>query len=118
MKTLQKTGPFSKGEEIEVLAPREDDTFVHLGVQIPNRWPIQYWSRNGASQSGTNVYPYAFSIQERNMDGGYTEKKFCVNANGVLEFCGFSREELVLIAQQDLPEETIIDVVYKTVEDE
>lgn len=118
MKTLQRTGPFSKGEEIEILPPRSDDTFVHLGVQVPYSWPIQTWATKDATQSGSKIYPQIFSLRERGLTGGYIERGFCINANGVLEFCGFAKDELVLIAKEDLPEETIIDAVYKTVEDE
>lgn len=111
MKVKQITGPFTKGQTITISPERGDDLFVHVGVQVPERWPIKDWGRE-------SEYSPVFAIRGVTETFAVLEHKFAINEPGVLEFDGLAEEELELTALIDLPPETIIDVVYRTWEDE
>ena len=98
MKLIQYKGPFTAGEVIEI-EPEYDCTYVHIGIQIPNRQPIAYW--NSA---------YSPDVELGGVDGSTIG--YAVNEKGILEFDEIAQGSWRIRFLKDVPMETIIDILY------
>lgn len=97
MKLLQLTGPFSAGQSISIPAQSTYE-YIHIGIQIPERQPIQYWKKSLQPDVTINGVSYR------------------VNDNGILEFDGLAELAWVIKFEKDLPMTAIIDILYRTQE--
>lgn len=105
MKIKEYTGPFAKGRTINV--PMDDDyRYVHIGVQYPYSWPIQYLPER-------QVDPI---VQIQPIDDTNHIRRFWVNHKGILEFDGMAELGYTVIILENLPMETIIDIVYSDIQ--
>ena len=91
------TGPFSAGQSISIPAQTTYE-YIHIGIQIPKRQPIQHWTK---------------TIQPDITINGISYK---VNENGILEFDGLAELAWVIRFEKDLPMTTIVDIIYRTQE--
>lgn len=94
MKIKQLTGPFYAGQVITIPASI-DYIYVHIGIQIPKRQPIEYIKEDIKPDLTIN---------------GITYK---INTNHILEFDGLAELAWIIEFNKDLPMETIIDIVYR-----
>lgn len=99
MEVKQFKGPFYTGGTITSEA-RYDYEIVHMGIQIPRRQPISSYTK----------YAYPPDLEINGMG-------FAVNENGILEFDGMAEVEFTVKFLKNLPPETLIDIVYKAVEE-
>lgn len=98
MKLLQYRGPFVEGDIIEVL-PRTDYSYVHIGIQIPDRQPI----------GSVNEYslPLTGDLVDLNING----MDYRIS-HSILEFSDLAEIKWEIEILVDLPAETIIDLLY------
>lgn len=110
MKMTQIVGPIKKGVVTTISLRDNNCTFVHIGLHIPKQWPVKDLKKKDSSPwiqvLGTSP--------KRKTD----EHEYLLNEHNVLEFDGVEEEEFKIKALRDLPPETVIDVVYTTLEDE
>lgn len=104
MKILQYKGPFTTSDVIKI-EPVYDRTYVHIGIQIPERQPIAYLKESA-------LYPDIKIGEDQN---SYIQYR--VNETGILEFDETIFNSIVIGFSRNLPTETIIDVAYKDAED-
>lgn len=97
MRTLQYTGPFKAGDRITIPA-QYDYTYTHIGIQVPYRPKIEYLRKSVTPDLTINGEP------------------FFINYNNVLEFDGLNAVSLTIVFNKALPENTIIDIAYQTVD--
>lgn len=105
MKLLQITGPFEPGTIINLPA-QTDYSYVHIGIQIPQRSPMSDWAQDTSGINGK--YP----IPDIDING----IKYVVNQNNILEFDGLAELTWNITALKKLPAETIIDIAYRVEE--
>lgn len=94
MKLIQYTGPFSAGQIIKVPA-ETDQTYTHIGIQIPNREPM------------INLMNKAIPL-----DVLINDIQYRINDTGILEFDETSELSFTIKFLQDMPTETIVDISY------
>ncbi len=93
-------------DRIEI-EPEYDRTWVHIGIQIPERQPIAYTYY-------TDALPQTdLSIGE--LDGETIAYR--VNDTGILEFDEIAQNSWQICFNRDLPTETIIDIAYQDAEE-
>lgn len=110
MKMTQIVGPIKEGT-VTTISPRDDNcTFVHIGLHIPKQWPVKDLKKDHSSP----WIQVLGASPKRKTD----EHEYLLNEHNVLEFDGVEEEEFTIKALRDLPPETVIDVVYTTLEDE
>ena len=96
MKILQYRGPFTTSKEDDIyVAPIMDTTYVHIGIQIPYREPM------------INLMNQGIPVDIR-----FNGQDYRINDTGILEFENTEELELNIHFLQDLPEESILDIVY------
>lgn len=95
MKIIQYTGPFSSGQTIYI-APTVNYTYVHIGIQIPQRQPIKTIQENIAP-----------------VDIEFNGIEYRVNDSGILEFDEMAEITIDIKFLTDTPNEAIIDIVYE-----
>ncbi len=110
MKMIQHVGPIKKGVTIALSTPDNNCTFVHIGLHIPKQWPVKDLKEEDS-------FPWV-QVLGYSSKRGTDEHEYLLNEHNVLEFDGVEEEEFQITALRDLPPETIIDVVYTTLEDE
>lgn len=104
MELIQYIGPFSAGDVITIPA-QYDYSYVHIGVQIPNRQPIAYLTDSAVTpdleigESSGSTIPYR------------------VNETGILEFDGLAQNSWRIRFLKDIPMESIIDIAYEMTND-
>lgn len=106
LKIVQYRGPFTTSDRITI-DPEYDRTWVHIGIQIPERQPIAYTYYTQAPPQPD------LSIGE--LDGGTISYR--VNDTGILEFEEIAQNSWQIRFNRDLPVETIIDIQYQDVEE-
>lgn len=106
MKLIQYKGPFTAGDVITIPA-EYDTTYVHIGIQIPNRQPIAYYHN---PEDTSEAYPYSADIELGEADGGTIG--YAVNEKGILEFDELAQNSWRIRFLKDVPMETIIDILY------
>ena len=94
MKLVQYTGPFTAGQTITIPA-QIDYTYVHIGIQVPKRQPIEL------------INTVALPIDLTLNGVGYR-----VGNTGILEFDETTESSIELKIERDLPLESIIDITY------
>lgn len=97
MKIKQLTGPFYAGQVITIGA-ETDYTYVHIGIQIPKKQPIEYITEAIKPDLTINGISY------------------WVNAHHILEFDELAELAWIIEFHKDLPMETIIDIIYREAE--
>lgn len=93
----QIRGPKSAGDIVDIDA-ETSITYVHIGVQVPDTWPIEY----ADSERGLST--------ELSING--TSYHIC--DTGILEFDNISETSFTIEFNKDVPWGTIIDFVYDT----
>lgn len=111
MKMIQIVGPIKKWTVETISPPDNNCTFVHIGLHIPKQWPVKDLEEKDSS-------PWIQVLGLSSKPGTIYEHKYLLNEHNVLEFDGVEEEEFTIEALRDLPPETVIDVVYTTLEDE
>lgn len=111
MKMIQVVGPIKKGTVRTISPPDNNCTFVHIGLHIPKQWPVKDLKEKDSS-------PWIQVLGLSSKPGTIDEHKYLLNEHNVLEFDGVEEETFEIKALCDLPPETVIDVVYTTLEDE
>ena len=101
MKVLQFSGPFVSGQTITIPASI-DHTYVHIGLQIPNRQPI----------GKVEKYSLPYSSQLHPTDVEINGKAYRI-INNILEFDNLAQVSWEINILQDLPMGSVIDIVYK-----
>lgn len=103
MKLLQIKGPFAANSYKEF---RENDVnYVHIGIQIPNRQPISWWSEEKQKYISFDGPPTA--------DIEINGQGYRINERGILEFDGQLSDGYVKIQfKKNFPMETIVDIIY------
>lgn len=94
MELIQYTGPFTAGQTITIPA-QTSYTYVHIGIQIPKRQPIEL------------IDTKALDVDITLNDIGYR-----VNEKGILEFDQTNETDINIEIARDLPWESIIDIMY------
>lgn len=110
MKMIQVVGPIKKGTVQTISPPDNNCTFVHIGLHIPKQWPVKDLKEKDSS-------PW-IQVLGPSSKRGTDEHEYLLNEHNVLEFDGVEEETFEIKALCDLPPETVIDVVYTTLEDE
>lgn len=110
MKMTQIIGPIKKGTVTTISPPSNNCTFVHIGLHIPKQWPVKDLKKIDSS-------PW-LQVRGSSSKLGTDEHKYLLNEHNVLEFDGVEEEKFEIKALCDLPPETVIDIVYTTLEDE
>ncbi len=112
MKMTQIVGPIKKGT-VTTISPLGDNncTFVHIGLHIPKQWPVKDLKKKHSS-------PWLQVLDSSSRPGTTDEHKYLLNEHNVLEFDGVEEKTFTIEALCDLPPETVIDIVYTTLEDE
>ena len=110
MKMTQIVGPIKEGTVTTISLRDNNCTFVHIGLNIPKQWPVKDLKEEDSSP----WIQVLGASSKRETD----EHKYLLNEHNVLEFDGVEEEEFTIKALRDLPPETVIDVVYTTLEDE
>ncbi len=110
MKMTQIVGPIKEGTVIPVSLPDNNYTFVHIGLHVPKQWPVKDLKEEDSS-------PW-LQVRGSSSKLGTKEHKYLLNEHNVLEFDGVEEETFTIEALCDLPPETVIDIVYTTLEDE
>lgn len=112
MKMTQIVGPIKKGT-VQTISPPGDNncTFVHIGLHIPKQWPVKDLKKKHSS-------PWLQVLDSSSRPGTTDEHKYLLNEHNVLEFDGVEEKTFTIEALCDLPPETVIDIVYTTLEDE
>lgn len=96
MKIFQYRGPFTTNEEDDIyIAPQTDTTYVHIGIQVPYR------------ERMINLMNQGIPI-----DVEINSKEYRINDTGMLEFENSEELSLNIHFLQDLPEESILDIMY------
>lgn len=111
MKMTQIVGPIKKNDVIRLLPPDNNCTFVHIGLHIPKQWPVKDLKKKEDRSPWIKVLGASSKLET-------DEHEYLLNEHNVLEFDGVEEEEFTIKALRDLPPETVIDVVYTTLEDE
>lgn len=112
MKMTQIVGPIKKGTVTTISPPGDNNcTFVHIGLHIPKQWPVKDLKKNHSS-------PWLQVLDSSFRPGTTDEHKYLLNEHNVLEFDGVEEKTFTIEALCDLPPETVIDIVYTTLEDE
>lgn len=93
----QLRGPKSVGDTFEIKSTTSI-TYIHIGIQIPDRWPIEYVDNERALSTELSVNGVSYHI----------------NDTGVLEFDDISETSFNIVFNSDVPWGTIIDFVYDT----
>lgn len=99
MKLVQKKGPFSAGSAFKVGGGSANE-YVHIGIQIPKRAPVESEKKELSPD-----------IKITTNSGIST---FCISKRDILEFDTNVGTVVTINILRDLPQETIIDLVYKT----
>lgn len=111
MKMTQIVGPIKKGTVTTISPPGDNNcTFVHIGLHVPKQWPVKDLKKEHSS-------PW-LQVLGSSSKPGTDEHKYLLNEHNVLEFDGVEEEKFTIKALCDLPPETVIDIVYTTLEDE
>lgn len=110
MKMRQIVGPIKEGTVTTISLRDNNCTFVHIGLHIPKQWPVKDLKKKDSSP----WIQVLCASPKRKTD----EHEYLLNEHNVLEFDGVEEEEFTIKALRDLPPETVIDVVYTTLEDE
>lgn len=97
MRLEQYRGPFQQGEIIEA-TQGYDYRYLHIGIQIPDRFPIEYTTDPLRPELKINDVEYK------------------INECDILEFDGCREAKFTIEILRDLPWGTIIDLVYDSVE--
>lgn len=97
MELLQLTGPFSAGQSMTIPAQTGYE-YIHIGIQIPERQPIQYWFNPLQPDITINGISYR------------------INENGILEFDGLAELSYIIRFEKDLPMTAIVDILYRVQE--
>jgi len=92
----QVRGPKSEGDTFEIKS-ETSITYVHIGIQVPDRWPIAYWDKTSALSTELSVNGVSYHICD----------------TGILEFDGLSETSFSVEFERDVPWGTIIDFVYE-----
>lgn len=112
MKMTQIVGPIKKGTVTTISSPGDNNcTFVHIGLHIPKQWPVKDLKKKHSS-------PWLQVLDSSSRPGTTDEHKYLLNEHNVLEFDGVEEKTFTIEALCDLPPETVIDIVYTTLEDE
>ncbi len=112
MKMTQIVGPIKKGTVTTISPPGDNNcTFVHIGLHIPKQWPVKDLKEKHSS-------PWLQVLDSSSRPGTTDEHKYLLNEHNVLEFDGVEEKTFTIEALCDLPPETVIDIVYTTLEDE
>ncbi len=112
MKMTQIVGPIKKGTVTTISPPGDNNcTFVHIGLHIPKQWPVKDLKKKHSS-------PWLQVLDSSSRPGTTDEHKYLLNEHNVLEFDGVEEKTFTIEALCDLPPETVIDIVYTTLEDE
>ena len=94
MKLIQYTGPFTAGQTITI-SPQQNYSYVHIGIQIPERQPIAYVTDTALTE-------------DIELNGiGYR-----INDKGILEFDELAETGIEISIKKNLPWESIIDIMY------
>lgn len=93
----QLRGPKSVGDTFEIKSATSI-TYVHIGVQIPDRWPIEYADNESALSTELNINGVSYHICD----------------TGILEFDDISETSFYIKFEKDVPWGTVIDFVYDT----
>ncbi len=112
MKMTQIVGPIKKGTVTTISPPGDNNcTFVHIGLHVPKQWPVKDLKKIHSS-------PWLQVLDSSSRPGTTDEHKYLLNEHNVLEFDGVEEKTFTIEALCDLPPETVIDIVYTTLEDE
>lgn len=96
MKIFQYRGPFTSNHSDDIyIAPQVDTTYVHIGIQIPYREPMINLMNQGI--------PIDIEINNR---------QYRINDTDVLEFEDTEELSLNIHFLQNLPEESVLDIMY------
>ena len=105
MKIVQYKGPFNRGDSIEI-RPGYDISYVHIGIQIPHRQPVEYPHSNEPLASDLRMGEDANSLIS-----------YKINKPGILEFDEINQGGWYMVFDKNMPAETIIDIAYQEEED-
>lgn len=110
MKLEQIKGPFS-ANDTKTFA-ETDAQYVHVGVQMPKASPIGTVVRNGSNEA-------AMTEGVKSADIEINGHGFAVNETGILEFDGeLSDGQVKVTFKKALPAETIIDILYSSINED
>ena len=100
MKLVQYSGPFNANETITIPA-EYGTTYVHIGVQVPYRYPIAHTDERLSAdlEIGSSSADY---------------KSFRINDRGILEFEDITNASMHVKFLKNLPMESIVDIAYTT----
>lgn len=104
MKIIQYKGPFTTSDRITV-EPEYDISYVHIGIQIPHRQPVEY------------PKDQAVTTDIRMGEDATSTIAYKVNETGILEFDEINQSGWYIAFDKDLPAETIIDIAYQEAEE-
>lgn len=106
MKIVQYKGPFTTSDRITI-DPKYDISYVHIGIQIPHRQPVEYPTDSAIS----------LSTDLRMGEDDTSTIHYKVNETGILEFDEINQNGWYIAFDKDLPAETIIDIAYQEAEE-
>lgn len=109
MDVIQYVGPFRRGQTLNVPAAI-GKKYVHIGIQIPKMAPIGI-AATVVSDDGTITKTGKWRESKASVQLSLNGTQIQMNRRGILEFDLLSEIEWKIQFQQDLPHETIIDIV-------
>lgn len=112
MELIQYKGPFRNGSYLTVPAAM-GYSYVHIGIQIPkprlSSVPETVVSNNNKTTTFTGNYRAIYGRPQVEIN----DITYQINENGILEFDGLSEIDWRIYFLDDLPAETIIDIVRR-----
>lgn len=108
LKIVQYKGPFTTNSNDAIrIDPKYDISYIHIGIQIPHRQPIEYPTDRNDS----------LATDLRMGEDDTSTIAYKVNETGILEFDEINQSGWYIAFDKDLPAETIIDIAYQEAED-
>lgn len=109
MDLKQFIGPFKRGQRLTV--PAEiGSTYIHIGIQIPKMAPIGI-AATVVNDDGTITKTGEWRESREKIQLTVNGVNLQIHRRGILEFDLLGEIEWNIVFQQDLPHETIIDIV-------
>lgn len=115
MELAQYKGPFRSGSRITIPA-QTGYTWVHIGIQLPKSQPIAIPRTQVSEDRQTTIFTGEYreaTSQERDVKLLINNETYKINSCDVLEFDGLSEIEWNIQFLDNLPAETIIDIVRR-----
>lgn len=107
LKILQYKGPFTRSRDAIIIRPSYDLSYIHIGIQIPHRQPVEYPTDSS----------YSLDTDIRMGEDISSTIAYKVNETGILEFDEINQSGWYIAFDKDLPAETIIDIAYQEAEE-